>query len=93
MINPPPKYTRTAPEGSFYQHHNNNIAAVNNDLDNIIPPPAYSREAHQIPTPRDAQVDIAEDGSSSDRPLGPPPIMPQQAHTVGSSAQTRPSRP
>ena len=115
MMNSPPRYTRTVPEGSFYEHHNKHIDAANVNFNfnfngSSAPPPAYSREANQTSTAtQDAQVNVAEDGSSSSsqwaalertpsipQQVEPTPSRPQHAEPIPSRLQqveATPSRP
>jgi len=69
---PPPKYTRTAEEGT--QHHNTIIDDENNDLDS--PPPAYSRQGDRAPSSLDVQPGPEESSIRSDRPIVRLPPIP-----------------
>ena len=84
---PPPKYTRTAQEGSFDQnhHHNNFIDDESSEID--APPPAYSRQSNWATSRPDVQSASEEGIISSDRPIVRlPPISShlQQAYPPAS---------
>ena len=66
---PPPKYTRTAQEGSFDQnhHHNNFIDDESSEID--APPPAYSRQSNWATSRPDVQSASEEGSISGDRPI------------------------
>ena len=65
----PPKYTRTAEEGSFNQHHNDNNFIDDESGEIDAPPPAYSRQSNWATSRPDVQSASEEGSISSDRPI------------------------